>query len=198
MLAFVTSNDAKVAEAETVLDRDIEHVAYDYPERQANSVRAVATAGAEAAFDALDRPVLVDDTGLAVEPLDGFPGPYAAYVEETLGVETVADLATGSAATFHTALACVVPGSVPAVDVPTLETTSRDTYTVVSLLGAVSGTIVPPRGQQGFGYDPIFEVDGRTLAERSRDEKTALSHRGQAFERFAEWLDGLPAETFST
>lgn len=189
MLAFVTSNDAKVAEAEAVLDRPIEHVAYDYPERQAASVRAVATAGAETAYAALDRPVIVDDTGLSIAALDGFPGPYAAYVEETLGIETVSELAAGSAATFVTALGCVVPGTVESVDVPTIETTTQEDYTLISLLGTVSGTIVPPRGDNGFGYDPIFEVDGRTLAERSRADKAALSHRGEAFERFGTWLE---------
>ena len=194
MLTFVTSNDAKVAEAETVLDRDLEHVDYDYPERQADSVRAVATAGAETAYDALGRPVVVDDTGLSIAALDGFPGPYAAYVEETLGIKTVADLAAGSPALFQTALACVLPGTVSSADVETLETTVRDDYTVVSILGTVEGTIVPPRGDNGFGYDPIFEVAGQTLAERSRAEKTDLSHRGRAFDRFGTWLDRLPTD----
>lgn len=197
MLTFVTSNDAKVAEAEAVLDRELKHVAYDYPEQQADSVRAVAIAGAEAAYTALDCPVVVDDTGLSIVTLDGFPGPYAAYVEETLGIETVSELAAGSEATFVTALGCVVPGTIAPTDIPTLETTTRDDYTVVSLLGTVSGTIVAPRGNNGFGYDPIFEVDDRTLAERSQEEKTALSHRGQAFARFSDWLDRLPTDPFA-
>ncbi|MFW6321760.1 MAG: non-canonical purine NTP pyrophosphatase, partial [Halohasta sp.] len=42
----------------------------------------------------------------------------------------------------------------------------------------------------GFGYDPIFEHDGRTFAERTSEEKNALSHRGRALAKFAEWYDG--------
>lgn len=197
MLTFVTSNDAKVTEAEAALGREVEQVTYDYPERQADSVREVAIAGAQAAFRHLERPVLVDDTGLSVEALDGFPGPYAAYVEETLGIDTVAELAGDSPATFQTALACVVPDTVPTVDeVPTLAVEESEAYTVVSVLGELTGRIVSPRGAGGFGYDPIFEVDGQTLAERSLEEKTALSHRGRAFTRLREWLVQLPADPF--
>ncbi|MFC6874149.1 non-canonical purine NTP pyrophosphatase [Halobellus marinus] len=53
--------------------------------------------------------------------------------------------------------------------------------------GTVRGRIVEPRGDGGFGYDPIFEHDGRTLAEMSPAEKNAISHRGRALEKFAEW-----------
>ncbi|PSP29219.1 non-canonical purine NTP pyrophosphatase, partial [Halobacteriales archaeon QH_2_65_14] len=53
--------------------------------------------------------------------------------------------------------------------------------------GVVPGTIVAPRGDGGFGYDPIFEYDGRTFAEMSTDEKNAVSHRGRALAKFAEW-----------
>jgi XTP/dITP diphosphohydrolase len=53
--------------------------------------------------------------------------------------------------------------------------------------GRVAGTIMEPRGDGGFGYDPIFEHDGRTLAEMSAAEKNAISHRGRALAKFAEW-----------
>jgi len=53
--------------------------------------------------------------------------------------------------------------------------------------GVVPGEIVAPRGQGGFGYDPIFEYDDRTFAEMDPDEKNAVSHRGRALAKFAEW-----------
>jgi XTP/dITP diphosphohydrolase len=53
--------------------------------------------------------------------------------------------------------------------------------------GVVPGEVVAPRGEGGFGYDPIFEYDGRTFAELDRAEKNAVSHRGRALEKFAEW-----------
>ena len=60
--------------------------------------------------------------------------------------------------------------------------------------GEREGTIVrAPRGTQGFGYDPVFEVDGRTMAERSAPEKDALSHRGAAAAQVAAALPALLA-----
>jgi len=55
--------------------------------------------------------------------------------------------------------------------------------------GVVPGTIVEPRGDGGFGYDPIFEHDGKTFAEMSTGEKNAVSHRGRALAKFAEWYE---------
>ena len=53
--------------------------------------------------------------------------------------------------------------------------------------GVVPGEVVAPRGEGGFGYDPIFEYDGTTFAEMDPTEKNAVSHRGRALEKFAEW-----------
>ncbi|MDS0278823.1 non-canonical purine NTP pyrophosphatase [Halomicroarcula sp. S1AR25-4] len=53
--------------------------------------------------------------------------------------------------------------------------------------GRVPGEIVAPRGDGGFGFDPIFEHDGTTFAEMSTEEKNAVSHRGRALAKFAEW-----------
>ncbi|PSQ01838.1 non-canonical purine NTP pyrophosphatase [Halobacteriales archaeon QS_5_68_33] len=55
--------------------------------------------------------------------------------------------------------------------------------------GVVPGEIVAPRGDGGFGYDPIFEYDDRTFAEMEPDEKNAVSHRGRALSKFAEWYE---------
>ncbi|MFA9516213.1 non-canonical purine NTP pyrophosphatase, partial [Halopenitus sp. H-Gu1] len=54
--------------------------------------------------------------------------------------------------------------------------------------GYVPGTIVSPRGEGGFGYDPIFEHDGTTFAEMDTERKNAVSHRGRALAKFAEWF----------
>ena len=56
--------------------------------------------------------------------------------------------------------------------------------------GSVPGRIVEPRGDGGFGYDPIFEHDGATFAEMSPEEKNAVSHRGRALASFGEWYQG--------
>lgn len=55
--------------------------------------------------------------------------------------------------------------------------------------GRVPGTIVAPRGEGGFGFDPIFEHDGTTFAEMDTEQKNAVSHRGRALAKFADWVE---------
>jgi XTP/dITP diphosphohydrolase len=170
----VTGNPGKAREAASHLDVAVEQVDYDYVEIQAADLASIATYGARDAYAALDgdAPVLVDDAGLFVDALDGFPGPYSSYVEDRLGIAAIPSLladATTTAAAFRTVLAYC------------------DGDRVETFEGVVEGRIVQPRGDGGFGYDPIFEHDGRTFAERSTDEKNAVSHRGRALAAFAAW-----------
>lgn len=174
-IAFVTGNEGKVREARASLPEEaaIEQVDYDYTEIQADDLASIAVHGATEAHEAVDNDeVLVGDAGLFVDGLGGFPGPYSAYVEDTVGIEGVWQLAsdcTDRGAHFRTVLAFT-------------DGTVTETFE-----GRVSGTIVAPRGEGGFGYDPIFEHRGWTLAELSTEEKNEISHRGRALEDFASW-----------
>jgi XTP/dITP diphosphohydrolase len=186
MLTYVTSNPGKAREARSYLD-GVERVDYDYPEIQSDSLVEIAAHGALDAHREVGRPVLVDDAGLFVDALGGFPGPYSAYVHETVGVERVwrlADPESDHRASFRAVLAYC--------DAATRERQSDGVHTFD---GRVTGRLVSPRGDGGFGYDPIFEYDGQTFAEMEPEEKNAVSHRGRALEQFAEWyhrerLDG--------
>jgi XTP/dITP diphosphohydrolase len=174
-IRFVTSNEGKVEEAREYLTEAVEQVNYDYTEIQSDDLAEIAVAGAEEAFEATggDDPVVVDDSGLFVDALGGFPGPYSAYVEDTVGVERVWKLTEqedNRRARFR--------GVVAYYDGERAETFE----------GAVPGRIVAPRGDGGFGYDPIFEHEGETLAEMSTERKNAVSHRGRALAKFADWL----------
>jgi XTP/dITP diphosphohydrolase len=105
--------------------------------------------------------------------LNGFPGPYAAYVLNTIGISGILKLMEGrndTRAQFVTALAYA------------------EGMDIHIFTGSIDGHIVPPRGTGGFGYDPIFEYGSRTLAELSLKEKNMLSHRGRALTAFAQWL----------
>ena len=211
MLRYVTTNPGKVREAEEYLGSDIEAFEYDYTEIQADSLEAVAARGAREAYEHVGEPVIVDDAGLFLEGFDGFPGPYSAYVENTLGVERVGRLARredAARATFRCVIAYCDGGSFEASPEPVdtddrrgrdLDADSRasaatdDTVDGAGLAvklfsGAVPGRIVEPRGDGGFGYDPVFEHDGTTFAEMSAGEKIAISHRGRALGSFAEWF----------
>ena len=211
MLQYVTTNEGKVREAEAYLGDGVAALDYDYPEIQADSLERVAAHGARDAYDHVGEPLIVDDAGLYIEGFEGFPGPYSAYVENTLGVERVGALARREAATrakFRCVIAYCDGDSFEASPEPvdtddrrgqdlsaddrgsasTDETVAAGDVPVKLFVGSVPGQIVEPRGEGGFGYDPIFEHSGTTFAEMSADEKNAVSHRGRALAKFAEWF----------
>ena len=188
VLRYVTTNPGKVREARARLSR-VERLDYDYPELQAADLAPVAAHGARAAHRHADAPVLVDDAGLFVEGFDGFPGPYSAFVEETLGVEAVHRLCAreldAAEASFRCVLGYCDGGS---LDAPRVD--DADGPPVALFEGRIHGRIVSPRGSGGFGYDPVFEVEGSTFAEMSPEAKNERSHRGRALDAFADWYGG--------
>jgi XTP/dITP diphosphohydrolase len=211
---YVTTNPGKVREALSSLDdADVSRLDYDYPEIQASELGPIAAAGARDAFAHAGDPVVVDDAGLFVDGFDGFPGPYSAYVEDTLGVDRVRRLVEaelpagertaafrcviaycdGSALTVDAAGSTRDPDADAENDAPVRAWVDRGEGSVpdVALFdGRVRGRIVAPRGDGGFGYDPIFERDGVTFAERDAGDKNAVSHRGRALAAFADWYEG--------
>lgn len=201
MLSYVTTNPGKVREVEERLGTDtVTQLDYDYPELQADDLAPIAAAGARAAYRHADAPVIVDDAGLFIRALDGFPGPYSHFVEDTLGVERVWRL-TEPEPDHRAAFRCVIaycdgrdfaasPDPIDRADRVSAAATGVDTAAdlpVKLFEGTVHGRLVPPRGDQGFGYDPIFEYDGTTFAEIPAAEKNAVSHRGRALDKFVEW-----------
>lgn len=177
-MLFVTSNPGKAREADEILGSDVERVDYDYVEVQSDSLEEIAVYGARDAYDELGESCFVDDSGMFVEGVGGFPGPYSSYVYSTLGLDGVLRALEGSedrSARFD----CLVA--------------YHDGEEVHTFEGTVRGHVAEkPRGEGGFGYDPIFEVkedeEGRTFAEMPPEEKNAVSHRRRAFEAFAEFL----------
>ncbi|GIU92226.1 MAG: non-canonical purine NTP pyrophosphatase [Acidimicrobiia bacterium] len=125
-------------------------------------------------------PALADDTGLEVVALGGRPGVYSARYagEDATYADNVSKLLAEMAAAvdrrarFRTVVALVEP--------------SGETWTAE---GVLAGEITrEPRGDGGFGYDPVFEVEGRTLAELTPEEKNRISHRARALRALAERL----------
>jgi XTP/dITP diphosphohydrolase len=174
-LAVVTGNPHKAREVAAYLEgiTEVEHVALDCPEFRHTDVAEIARGKAQFAYATLERPLIVDDTAFCIDALKGFPGPYAAYVLETLGNKGILKLMEGVAnrkAHFITAIAYA------------------DAEGIRIFTGTIEGQIVAPRGSGGFGYDPIFEVDGRTFAEFPLAEKSRVSHRGRALSAFAAWM----------
>jgi XTP/dITP diphosphohydrolase len=130
---------------------------------------------------------VADDTGLEVDALDGAPGVYSARYagEDATYADNVAKLLQALAtrpdeggerrARFKTVALAAFPDG-----------------TEAWAEGVMEGTIAPaPRGDHGFGYDPVFVPaggDGRTFAEMAPVEKDAVSHRGRAFRALADLL----------
>lgn len=211
MLRYVTTNDGKVREARAYIE--CKPLDYDYTEIQSPNIATIAAHGAREAYAHADGPVLVDDAGLFVDALGGFPGPYSSYVEDTLGIERVGRLVAEDEAgedgddtsdAHRAAFRCVLaycdgddfdatPDPVDrgdrALALAAADGADDGSGVPVKLFeGTVRGRIVPPRGDGGFGYDPIFEHDGTTLAEMTTEEKNAISHRGRALAKFGEWI----------
>jgi len=173
---MVTSNAHKAAEIAAFFCGTLEvtHIALDIPEYRSDDVRDIAKGKAEYAYKKLVTPVIVDDTGFSIDALNGFPGPYAAYVLHSIGNEGILKLMDGVGnreAHFTTAIAFA------------------DEKGCRVFPGTIHGKITKsPRGTEGFGYDPIFEWEGRTLAELSLEEKSKVSHRARALTFFRDWF----------
>jgi non-canonical purine NTP pyrophosphatase (RdgB/HAM1 family) len=171
--ALVTGNLDKWREAQRILGRPLEHVALDLPELQAPTTREVAEEKARAAFAQLGRPLIVEDAGLELTALGGFPGPFIKFWEKLGGLPSICRALDGHGDRSATAV-CVLgfaqDGRVEVVE------------------GRVRGRIAEaPRGEHGFGWDAIFIPDGesRTFGEMTAAEKDARSHRRRAWELLA-------------
>ena len=161
---------------------ELEHLKTSYPEIQAESLEETIVPGLEWLVSKFDRPVMIDDSGLFVDALKGFPGVYSSYAFKTLGCEGILRLLEGLAieergAHFECCIGFMVPGGKPYIARGVSE-------------GRISAEM---RGSGGFGYDPVFVPEGneRTYAELAIAEKNMISHRGRAMERFIEALPGL-------
>jgi XTP/dITP diphosphohydrolase len=149
------------------------------PEETGDSFEANAALKARAAAAASGLPALADDSGLVVPALDGAPGIYSARWAgpakdfQTAMARVHSELGTrGRSASFVAVLALAWP----------------DTH-IELFRGEVAGSLVwPPRGEHGFGYDPMFVPEGGrlTFGELDPAEKHRISHRARAFAKLVE------------
>jgi XTP/dITP diphosphohydrolase len=179
-VVVASKNPDKIAELEAVLlllDPPVEVITghnWDDVEEDGATLAANALLKAHAVAAATGHAAIADDTGLEVAALDGAPGVHTArYAGENATYEEnvtrlLLDL-TGVAdrsARFRTAVALVLP-----------------TGDELVVEGVLEGTIIlARRGDGGFGYDPVFDVAGRTLAEIPATEKNKISHRALALQ----------------
>ena len=179
---FITSNRGKFQEASRKLaDSKIKVVQKNlgYPEIQANSLEDVARFGVECLQDKVDQPFFLEDAGLFIESLHGFPGVYSSYVYNTIGLQGILALLKKTPTSERTACFRSV--------IAYKEPKESSQY----FIGECSGRItLEERGSQGFGYDPLFipQDNSRTFAEMHTEEKNQYSHRGRSLNQLALFL----------
>ena len=192
MLEFViaTNNAHKLREMKAILDTEHRRVlsmkeagiATD-PEETGTTFEENALIKARAACAASGKPAMADDSGIAVDALNGAPGIYSArYCEGSdwdrlcFLLKNMQDVPDGQrGAHYVAAIACVLPDGTEFV-----------------VRGTVFGSLLrEPVGEGGFGYDPIFYVDseGATFAQIPAERKNAISHRANALKLLVQELE---------
>ncbi|MEP0321600.1 RdgB/HAM1 family non-canonical purine NTP pyrophosphatase [Bauldia litoralis] len=155
------------------------------PEETGVTFEENAALKAVAVSEAADLPALADDSGLVVEALGGAPGIYSA---RWAGPDKDFDAAMRQVAEKLDALGATDPADRRASFVSVLCLAFPDGERAF-FRGEVAGALVyPPRGTNGFGYDPMFVPDGydQTFGELAPETKAELSHRSRAFAKFAD------------
>ena len=186
-LVFASNNQHKLREINNILNSHITllslsdiNISEDIPEDE-TLIEENALFKARYVYKATGLNVFADDTGLEVEALNGLPGVHSARFageskDSSANIEKVLSLLTGKEnrkARFRTVIALIF---------------KNEEYLFE---GVVSGTLInEKRGNEGFGYDPIFIPEGktRTFAEMTLSEKNKISHRAKAFKKLKEFL----------
>lgn len=188
-LVFATTNQGKLTELRALLGPSwIVKSAADFPqlpdvEEDRDTFEGNAAKKAHAFAQALGLWALADDSGLCVDALHGGPGVFSARYgasDDARIARLLGDLKQVPDAQRTARFVCAMALAGPRGE----ERATR---------GACEGRIgYEPRGTNGFGYDPIFYLaDGRSMAELSTDEKSAISHRGAAFRLIVPQIEAL-------
>ncbi|MDA4130254.1 MAG: RdgB/HAM1 family non-canonical purine NTP pyrophosphatase [Thaumarchaeota archaeon] len=178
---FATGNDYKIEEAKAaVLQFNIGITKFDTVKKleiQNLDLEEIANTAVSLIISQSKKPIFVEDSGLFIHHLNGFPGPYSSFVFETIGVDGILKLmeeAKTRKAEFRSSVAFGMNGK-----------------WLATFSSATEGTIqLKPRGTNGFGFDPIFVPmwTSKTFSEMELKEKTVYSHRAKAISKLALWF----------
>lgn len=191
-LYFATGNKNKLNEAKAFLESlvpglSLKQCVAELVELQADTLEEVARYKIEGAMKACKGSVFIEDAGLFVPALHGFPGVFSAEVKKMLDCNGILKLMDNytqpeQRAAYFEACTCLY---------------LKETEEIMIFTGRIDGTLAfEERGDQGFGFDPIFipgEPDGntRTFAELSIEEKNEISHRAKSLQKLKDFLLSL-------
>jgi XTP/dITP diphosphohydrolase len=180
---FATGNVNKFNEARRILGEygvAVGMLKLKGDEVQSESLQEIAEKSVRYAYSRSRLPIFVEDAGLFIDALSGFPGPYAAYVYKAIhngGIVKLMDNVEDRNATFRSVIS-YYDGIIEAPN---------------SFMGESKGEITTEerraQGKAGFGFDPIFKPmnSKKTFAEMTIQEKNGYSHRADAIRKFAQW-----------
>lgn len=178
-ICIVSHNEGKIKEIQAVLNDfniKLKKCNVEKIEIQDNDIDKIAIFAALNAYQIIKEPLLVDDSALYIRSLNNFPGAYTSFVFQTIGIKGILKLMEGvndRYAIFKTSLVYV----------------DEKGYKLFN--GIVEGNIAfEPRGNKGFGFDPIFIPlnSNKTFSEMDIEEKNKYSHRSMATYKFAKWI----------
>jgi len=181
---FATGNVNKFNEARKILGSQgiaVGMLRLKGDEIQSDSLQEIAEKSVQNAYRRCHLPIFVEDAGLFIDALGGFPGPYAAYAYKTIHNSGILDLMRdikNRGATFQSVISYC---------------DDQNTIDPLSFYGQSRGAITTEerrgQGKGGFGFDPIFQPAGssKTFAEMTIQDKNGCSHRANVLRKFAQW-----------
>ena len=172
-LFFVSSNHHKFKEAKEILNSfgiSVEFFKLNLQEIQSSSIREIALKKAQDAFSKCKKSLIIEDAGLCIDSLDGFPGPYSSYVHKTIGNKGILNLLkkNRNAKFISTIVYC-------------------DKKNLEFFEGKIDGAISKSEKGNGWGYDPIFIPKNLKKTFGELTHKNNLSHRYKALKKFSNW-----------
>jgi inosine triphosphate pyrophosphatase len=173
-LLFITGNQDKLREVQALIPA-VQSIDLDLPEIQEIDPYKVIAAKLGEARKYHSGDLLVEDTSLSLDGMGGLPGPLAKWFVRAIGIDGISALTKtfGVRATARTIIGY-----------------ASENNGMLFFEGSLSGLVVPPRGTDGFGWDPIFQPDGseKTFAQMTPQEKSQCSMRKRAVEALRQYL----------
>lgn len=179
VVTLVTSNRGKLVEWQRLFPAEfkLDSADIDLPEIQSMDLIEIIEDKARRAYELVGSPVLVEDVSAGLVKLAGLPGPFIKYFEVHMGKDALFQLADreGDAA------------------IVTCTVAYYDGESMVTAKGITEGTVVPSRGDNGFGFDAVFMPNSstKTYGEMNAQEKDAVSHRSKAIIKLTQMLSTL-------
>ena len=176
-LSFATSNENKFQEAERILSNlgvQINFFKTILEEMQSDSISDIAQQKAIDAYNRIQKPVIIEDDGLFIESLNGFPGPYSSYAYDTIGNKGIMNL-LGNSEVRNAKFVSIIAYCDESLNPKLFES---------SIPGKISSVIE----EGGWGYDPIFIPAGESKTYANVSDKDKFSHRAASLKKFSNWF----------